>query len=43
MKQLRGQGVGDTQVTELGSCNLFPTACAYESSTSTLPHNPHVT
>lgn len=42
-KQLGGRGMGDTQVTELGFCNLFPTACAYESSTSTLPHNPPVT
>lgn len=38
-----GRGMGDTQLTELGFCNLFPTACAYESSTSTLPHNPPVT
>lgn len=38
-----GAGHGDTQVTELGFCNLFPTVCAYESSTSTLPHNPPVT
>lgn len=37
-----GQGRGDPQVKALGFCNLFPTACAYESYTSTLPHNSHV-